>query len=157
MYNGSKAALAITSETWRHELQPLGVRTITLVTLAVKTNSFVDKPRYEISENSNYSEIREFIYGLTDGRLQADGITTKEFATQVIRAVEGGATGTVWAGGNASMARFAWWLLPRFLRVSFVSPRIEQRKRLMRLKDMLVQSIIPLGREMAKASQRRKA
>lgn len=124
MYNGSKAALATASETWRHELQPLGVRTITLVTLAVKTNSFVDKPRSEIPENSNYSEIRDFIYGLTDGRLQASGITTREFAAQVIRAVENGAIGTVWAGGNASMARFAWWLLPRFLRVSFISSRV---------------------------------
>lgn len=120
MYNGSKAALATASETWRLELQPLGVRTITLVTLAVKTNSFADKPRYEIPEDSNYYEIRDFIYGLTDGRLQASGITPKEFAAQVIRAVENGSAGTVWAGGNASMTRFAWWLLPRFLRVSFV-------------------------------------
>lgn len=42
IYSGSKAALAVTSETWRHELRPLGVRTITLITSAVKTDFFSD-------------------------------------------------------------------------------------------------------------------
>lgn len=113
------------SETWRLELQPLGVRVITLVTLGVKTNSFADKPLHEIPETSDYYEIRDFIHGLSDGRLQASGVTTRKFATQVVREVDKGAVGTVWAGGNSSMVSFTWWILPQFLRVSLLFSRIQ--------------------------------
>jgi len=105
------------SETWRLELQPLGVRVITLVTLGVKTNSFVDKPVHHIPETSNYYEIRDFIHHLSDGSLQASGVTTRKFATQVVREVDKGSAGTVWAGGNSSMVSFTWWLCPQVLRV----------------------------------------
>ncbi|KAI9867944.1 MAG: hypothetical protein M1813_007766 [Trichoglossum hirsutum] len=124
MYNGSKAALANASETWRLELQPLGVRTITLITFSVKTNFFDGDNRTEIPETSNYFEIRDFIHGLTDGRLQASGISTRQFATKVVREVEKGAVGKVWAGGDAFVARWGWWLSPQFVRVSSVSSRV---------------------------------
>ncbi|KEF51463.1 uncharacterized protein A1O9_12380 [Exophiala aquamarina CBS 119918] len=117
MYNASKGALAMASETWRLELQPLGVRVMTLVTLGVKTNSFANAPQHEIPETSNYYDIRDFIHGLSDGRLQASGVTTKRFATQVVHQVDKGASGTVWAGGNSSLVSFTWWILPQSLRV----------------------------------------
>ncbi|TVY24502.1 Short-chain dehydrogenase cctT [Lachnellula hyalina] len=137
MYNSSKAALAMASETWRHELQPLGVRTITLVTCAVKTNFFADYHPAELPETSKYSDIRDFIHNLTDGRMQRKAISSREYAISVVREVEKGTVGTVWAGTDASMARLAWWLSPQWIF------------------DMIVQSVIPLSKEMAKATQKK--
>ncbi|KAK5056759.1 hypothetical protein LTR84_012291 [Exophiala bonariae] len=138
MYNASKAALATASDTWRIELEPLGVRVIALATMGVKTNAFVNKTMVELPKSSQYWDIREFIYGIYDGRLQSSGITTNEYAQKVYHEVESGVSGITWVGGGAGMARFSWWLFPRSLR------------------DMLVESIMPFKKEMAKASQKKK-
>lgn len=108
------------SETWRHELQPLGVRTITLYTCGVKTNYFanLEGKGTQIPETSRYYEHREFIEGIADGRLQKDAITPKQFATDVNGKIEKGATGPVWAGTNAFMARAGCTLSPQFVFVS---------------------------------------
>lgn len=112
-YNASKAALSAASETWRHELQPLGVRTITLATSAVKTNSHVDFPVSEIPETSNYYEIRDFIHGITDGRMQAKAIGANQYANKVVQEVDKGAIGTVWAGTDAFLCRLACQITPQ--------------------------------------------
>ncbi|KAK9319296.1 short-chain dehydrogenase [Lipomyces orientalis] len=138
MYNSSKAALAMASETWRHELQPLGVRTITLVTCAVKTNFFNDYHGAELPETSNYTEIRDFIRNLTDGRLQANAISSRHYAVKVVREVEKGTVGTVWAGTDAFFIRLALWLSPQ----SVI--------------DRIVESVVPFSSEMAKAAQKKK-
>lgn len=118
MYNGSKAALAMASETWRLELQPLGVRTITLITLAVKTNAQKNNNRIEIPESSYYYKIRDFIYGRSDGSMQESAITPRQYATKVVREVEKGTSGPVWAGTHAFSGRWGWWLSPQFVKVS---------------------------------------
>ncbi|KAH6898234.1 short-chain dehydrogenase/reductase [Thelonectria olida] len=123
LYNSSKAAIAIASETWRAELQPLGVRTVTLVTCAVKTEFFSNYHGAELPEASRYFKIRDFIYGLRDGRLQAGAISSRQYATKVVREVERGTVGTVWAGTNAFLARLTWWLSPQPILVSFPSSR----------------------------------
>ncbi|KAH9217774.1 short-chain dehydrogenase/reductase [Leptodontidium sp. 2 PMI_412] len=138
-YNASKAALTTAGETWRLELQPLGVRTITLVTMGVKSNSDSKPDHIDVPEASYYFPIRSLVHGVLDGHLKAGGITTREYATQVVRAVEKGSTGMVWAGGNASLVSWAWFLSPQFV------------------KDMIVQNLVPVGAEMAKVSQGRKA
>ena len=125
MYNGSKAALAIASETWRLELQPLGVRTITLITLAVKTNAQTNHRRFELPETSYYYKIRDLIHRLTDGSMQEGAITPRQYATKVVREVEKGTSGPVWAGTHAFTGRWGWWSSPQSVKVScfFLSPR----------------------------------
>ncbi|KPM42837.1 hypothetical protein AK830_g3728 [Neonectria ditissima] len=137
-YNGSKAALATASETWRRELQPLGVRTITLITCAVKTNFFADYHHAELPETSKYYGIRDFIQRISDGHLQSNAISASQYATHVVRVVEKGTVGTVWAGTDAGLARLAIWLSPRSIL------------------DMIIESIIPVFSEMAKAVQKKK-
>ncbi|KAF4340973.1 short-chain dehydrogenase [Fusarium beomiforme] len=139
IYNSSKAALFSASETWRHELQPLGIRTITLLTSAVKTNFFSEHPAADVPDDSQYFEIRDFIHGLVDGRMQENGISAKQYATKVVGEVEKGTVGVVWAGKDASTLRLLSWLLPQSVF------------------DMIVQSVIPIAREMAKATQRKLA
>lgn len=123
IYNSSKAALAMASETWRHELQPLGVRTITLVTCAVKTNFFTDYHGAELPATSHYFEIRNFIHDLGDGRAQANAITARQYATKIFREVDKGAVGMVWAGKDAFLARLTCWLSPQPVFVSFSTLR----------------------------------
>lgn len=117
-YNGSKAALVAASETWRYELQPLGVRTITLITCATKTQYFNNVEGAKIPETSKYYEVRGLVHGLTDGHLQAGAISARQYATKVVREVEKGTVGTVWAGTNALINRLTLWLSPQLLMVS---------------------------------------
>ncbi|EXJ96424.1 hypothetical protein A1O1_01550 [Capronia coronata CBS 617.96] len=120
IYNSSKAAAILGSETWRLELAPLGVRTLTLVTAAVKSNVWVNMAPPTIPENSYYHPLQGYITDLSDGRLQKDGITAKEYGDKVVREVEKGTTGKLWVGGGAAAARIAAWLLPDWMMVSFI-------------------------------------
>ena len=121
VYCASKAALTMASETWRHELEPLGVRTMTLVTTAVKTPAFgrIDKP--EIPKTSYYYVIRKYIEQLADGRLQEGAPGPEAYALQVYKEVERGTTGQVWVGKDAAMNRWSLRLLPQSVFVSFTS------------------------------------
>jgi len=119
MYNASKAVLTMASETWRHELEPLGVRTITLLTCAVKTNFFENYHESNLPETSKYHGIQEFIHTLTDGSMQAKAISSKQYATKVVQEVDRGAAGQIWAGTDAFSARIAVSLLPNSIIVSF--------------------------------------
>lgn len=117
MYNTSKAAALLGSETWRLELAPLGIRTLTLVSTAVKSNAFANLKPIEIPENSLYYSIRDHITESHDGRMQKDGITPKQYGLKVVREIEKGTTGKVWVGGSAASARYGVWLLPDSLMV----------------------------------------
>uniref|UniRef100_A0A0D2XTG7 NADPH-dependent 1-acyldihydroxyacetone phosphate reductase n=1 Tax=Fusarium oxysporum (strain Fo5176) TaxID=660025 RepID=A0A0D2XTG7_FUSOF len=86
-----------------------------------------------------YFEIRDFIHGLVDGRMQENGISAKQYATKVVGEVEKGTGGVVWAGKDASILRLLSWLLSQSVF------------------DMVVQSVIPIAREMAKATRRKLA
>ncbi|KIW61932.1 hypothetical protein PV05_01998 [Exophiala xenobiotica] len=112
IYNSSKAAAILGSETWRLELAPLGVRTLTLVTAGTKSNVFTNMGPPKIPETSYYYGIRDYVEELCDGRMQKDGITPEQFGAKVVREVEKGTTGKYWIGGGATSARFAVWLLP---------------------------------------------
>ncbi|KAI1612142.1 short-chain dehydrogenase/reductase [Exophiala viscosa] len=128
IYNSSKAAAILGSETWRLELAPLGVRTLTLVTAGVKSNVFSNVKPPIIPKTSYYYGIRDWIVEQLDGRMQKDGITAKEFGDKVVRQVEKGTTGKYWVGGGAAGARIAAWLLPDWMM------------------DMLIVSMFPFGK-----------
>lgn len=121
IYNSSKAAAILGSETWRLELAPLGVRTLTLVTAGTKSNVFTNMGPPKIPETSYYYGIRDYVEELCDGRMQKDGITPEQFGAKVVREVEKGTTGKYWIGGGATSARFAVWLLPDWAMVSLHS------------------------------------
>ncbi|KAF4458541.1 short-chain dehydrogenase [Fusarium albosuccineum] len=89
--------------------------------------------------SSHYYEVRQFIHDIADGRLQESAITPRQYASQVVRAVEKGATGNVWAGTSAFMIRLACWLSPQSVM------------------DMLVESIVPVRKEMSQAAQKKRA
>ena len=118
VYNSSKAAAILGSESWRLELAPLGVRTVTLVTTGVKSNVFANLTPPQIPESSYYRGLQGYVDEQCDGRMQASGITAKQFGDRVVREVERGTTGKFWIGGGAASARYAVRLLPGWMMVS---------------------------------------
>jgi 1-acylglycerone phosphate reductase len=119
MYNASKSALIMASDIWRRELEPLGVRTVTLITTSVKTQAFdnVEMPR--IPETSYYYVIRDYIYRLADGRLQDGAPDPLKYGLQVVNEIDKGTSGEVWVGKDASMNHWTWKILPKSMFVSF--------------------------------------
>ncbi|KAI1452134.1 NAD(P)-binding protein [Annulohypoxylon moriforme] len=123
IYNGSKAALTMATGIWGRELQPLGVRTLTLVTTSVRTPAFdkIEKPK--IPESSYYYVIRDYIVRMSDGRLQEGSPDTRTFALKVVGEVQKGTAGEIWVGKDASMNRWALRLLPSSVFVSYAACR----------------------------------
>ncbi|KAK8009348.1 hypothetical protein PG991_011899 [Apiospora marii] len=113
MYNSSKAAMIMASDIWRRELEPLGVRTVTLVTTSVKTPGFDNVQMPRIPEDSYYYIIRDYLYGLADGRLQEGAPDPLTYGLEVVKAIDAGGTGEVWVGKDASMNRWSFKLLPK--------------------------------------------
>ncbi|KAG8170253.1 hypothetical protein KVR01_000998 [Diaporthe batatas] len=113
IYNGSKAALTMASGIWARELEPLGVRTLTLVTTSVKTPAFDNIPKPKIPEQSHYYVIRDYLERMADGRLQEGAPDTRTYGLKVVGEIEKGTTGEIWVGKDAGMNRWASKWLPQ--------------------------------------------
>ncbi|KAI4871002.1 short-chain dehydrogenase/reductase [Hypoxylon rubiginosum] len=113
MYNSSKAALIMASDIWRRELEPLGVRTVTLVTTSVKTPAFENVTMPRIPETSYYYVIRDYLYRLGGGQLQEGAPDPLTYGLGVVKAIEAGKVGEVWVGKDAGMNHWSWKLLPK--------------------------------------------
>jgi len=107
------------SDIWRRELEPLGVRTLTLVTTSVLSGAFnnVEMPR--IPETSYYYVIRDYLYKLADGHLQDGSPDPLTYGLKVVSEVDKGKVGEVWVGKEATMNYWSWRLLPKAMLVSF--------------------------------------
>lgn len=90
------------------------------MTTGVKTGAFSrpDRKPIEVPQSSRYYGIRDFIVSVGDGRLQEGAIPAAQYAASVVREVERGAYGMVWAGTQAFMARVAFGLAPKWAFVS---------------------------------------
>ncbi|ETS86476.1 hypothetical protein PFICI_00304 [Pestalotiopsis fici W106-1] len=135
MYNSSKSALIMASEIWRRELEPLGVRSLTLITTSVKTSAFEHTEMPKIPEMSYYYVIREYIYGMADGRLQEGAPDPLTYGHQVVKAIQKGTTGEMWIGKDAAVNHLAWKLLPSSIF------------------DSMMEGFLKVSSEMAKVSQ----
>ncbi|KAJ8128015.1 hypothetical protein O1611_g5622 [Lasiodiplodia mahajangana] len=113
IYNGSKAAMIMASDIWRRELEPLGVRTITLITTSVKTPAFENVTMPRIPETSYYYTIRDYLYRLGDGQLQEGAPDPLTYGRSVVKAIEAGRVGDIWVGKDATMNHWSWKLLPK--------------------------------------------
>ncbi|RYP07569.1 hypothetical protein DL765_009119 [Monosporascus sp. GIB2] len=114
MYQASKAATEMMSETLRLELLPLGVRVISLITGAVDTNIMKTSPKDTLPDTSYYKfkEAETAISKLTSGN---DGVkrTPREvFAKQVVGDILVGTTGKIWRGQIAFMVSILSKFMP---------------------------------------------
>jgi 1-acylglycerone phosphate reductase len=84
VYNASKAALHAYSNTLRVEMEPLGVKVITIVTGGVKSR--ISRVGRMLPENSFYSELDEQ-YKKRQGHSQEKAMSNEEYAKSVVRQV----------------------------------------------------------------------
>ncbi|KAF2659507.1 NAD(P)-binding protein [Lophiostoma macrostomum CBS 122681] len=115
IYNASKAALTLAGDAWRLELEPLGVRVITLITGGISTK-FLDNLQsqpVDLPETSFYHAIKNDIQAQEE--TVPFGVPPEKFAQDVLRQVERGATGKFWVGGAACMTRVLGWVMTEWM------------------------------------------
>ena len=113
MYNSSKAAVNMLSETARLELAPLGVKVITLVLGAVESH-MSKKRTEEIPATSYYRPIKQHL----DADPGWNAIPVEKFSRTMVDDVLGGKTGKIYAGGDSLAVK---WLIPYIPAWFFVS------------------------------------
>ncbi|KAI1815335.1 putative short-chain dehydrogenase/reductase [Poronia punctata] len=112
IYNSSKAAVTMLSETLRLELEPLGVKVVAAMVGAVKTEIY-NKQDFELPANSLYKPAEEAMRRQAHGRHQAPIEETADVtAPNIARDVLAGCRGKIWRGGMAGTISAATWLFP---------------------------------------------
>jgi 1-acylglycerone phosphate reductase len=124
MYCSSKAALISASESWRRELAPLGVRVIALVAGGIATNFIANLNVNQVPATSHYYSVKEAIEQVDKPENTKYFMPAEEFALQLMKKVEGGASGKIWLGGGVTMTRWLLWLLPIAWLVSCLRVRL---------------------------------
>lgn len=120
LYNASKAALISYSETLKLEMDPFGVKVVTLMTGVVDTNIF-SRGDVKLPANSIYQKAAREMNNCATGTDLQSKTSTADFARAVVRDVLGGASGPVWRGRMASIAWFMSTFAPVWLLVNRLS------------------------------------
>lgn len=120
VYEASKAAVEMLSETLRLEMRPLGVRVVSLVVGAVDTNITAAASRTELPDGSPYKvkSVEDAIRKLTSGRDGIKRTPADEFAKKVVDDILGCVSGRIWRGQMAGVANIASKMVPSSLLVS---------------------------------------
>jgi 1-acylglycerone phosphate reductase len=118
IYNASKAADNVFSETLRLELSPLGIKVVTVITGGVASNIMTNGPKTQLPSSSKYASMEKQLMEMGEGNDGISRMSSQDYAERVVSDVLKGATGLIWRGNNASMTRYAAAFMPRFLSVS---------------------------------------
>jgi len=113
MYNASKAAVNILTDTLRIELAPFGVRVVLVITGAIKTHFFDNLHKPELPTQSIYNPskatVEEGMTGRTTATYASD---VNDYAEHVVaNALKGSPKSRFWYGGSAT----AIWAASTFL------------------------------------------
>lgn len=105
IYASSKAALTQASECWRMELEPLGVRVITLAMGVVKSQFFSDyNGEVKLRDGSYYKPIKRILDKTMNPEVGWYSAETEVFAEKVAKAAENkSAKGKVFLGGLSTL------------------------------------------------------
>lgn len=113
VYNASKAALAMLSETMRLELAAFGIRVIDLKTAGVRTNMIsnnnVNTKAEGLPHGSIYEPAREVVEkAMSQDGLRERGITAEQWASEVAALLLGrNPPAVIWRGESATVAHVA--------------------------------------------------
>lgn len=104
-YNATKAAVASYSDTLRIEVEPLGLKVVTLYMGEVST-ALMTPGNINFGSDSVYADVEDKV---KERSLKHEKTTMspEEFARQVVSALDGRASNYIWKGTNA----FLVWLL----------------------------------------------
>ncbi|KAJ9602726.1 hypothetical protein H2200_012920 [Cladophialophora chaetospira] len=113
IYNSSKAAFAMLSETMRLELAPFGIRVIELKTAGVRTNiinnSNFNAKEERLPRDSIYDPAREVVEkAMSQEGLVEKGIPAEQWASEVASLLlKKNPPAVIWRGDSALLARIA--------------------------------------------------
>lgn len=100
------------SESLRIELEPLGVRVLTVMLGQVGTQIYANSPVFRLPEGSPYEKIAETIARQSRGELNLNNEPAEVTARNLVRDTIGGRRGQIWRGGMAGTVYLTLWLLP---------------------------------------------
>ncbi|KAF7556353.1 hypothetical protein G7046_g6321 [Stylonectria norvegica] len=131
-YNASKAGLSILADNMRIELEPLGVKVITVVAGTVNTNLVTNQAHSKLPESSRYFPIKAKVEYILDGNeLTKGAMDPKLFAEKVAdNAVKGNPTARHWLGTSASLI----WVMTTFFKHTFLDGKLSKDSGLTELK-----------------------
>jgi len=119
VYGSSKAAFQFLSEVLRLEVEPLGIKVLTVVAGSIKTNFFAPiNETYALPPTSYYSSLKHVLVEKASGKadLQPSTMTAEAFGRAVANDVLSGKKGNTYRGSMA-WAVPIMEMLPKFVQV----------------------------------------
>jgi 1-acylglycerone phosphate reductase len=103
----------------RLELEPLGVKVLTVVTGSVDTQIMANIPVPKLAPSSHYKNIEDLIVKLARGDDGIPRMSAPAYAERTVNDILSGATGKTWRGKYATSTRLGALLFPTVIVVSF--------------------------------------
>lgn len=100
------------SESLRIELEPLGVRVMTIMLGQVSTQMYANTPPFHLPEGSPYEKIAGIIASQNKGELNFNNEPVDIVAKNLVMDTIKGRRGQIWRGGLAGTVWLTLWLLP---------------------------------------------
>jgi 1-acylglycerone phosphate reductase len=120
LYDSSKAAITMASDTMRLELRPLGVKVMTAMVGMVESKFHDNLAEVEVKEDSLYKPAERWIkLSATPGQgnMSQYEMPIEKFSTKLAEDIIAGKSGRVWRGGFSTTSAILKWILPSFVLV----------------------------------------
>ena len=117
-YGASKAAIVNLGETMRLELDPLGVRVITVVTGIIETKLHENEKLTELPSTSYYAPLGQWLKERKAGTNRPAGMEVEEYAKLMVNKVESGKNGKIFVGPLTPLFVYMKWWMPTWIWVS---------------------------------------
>ncbi|KXT02340.1 hypothetical protein AC578_169 [Pseudocercospora eumusae] len=115
-YASTKVALNQITDTLRMELAPFGVKVVTLMTGAIKSeiSKKENVSEWRLPDSSRYKSIESDIAKTYQGT-DIDCMETDEYAKYIVKTVLAGTNGNIWKGKFATASWIMYTFFPRWL------------------------------------------
>lgn len=100
------------SESLRIELEPLGIRVLTIMLGQVSTQIYANTATFHLPEGSPYDKIAGTIASQSKGELNLNNEPAEVVAKNLVKDTISGRSGQIWRGGLAGTVSLTLWLLP---------------------------------------------
>ncbi|KAF4634135.1 hypothetical protein G7Y89_g3980 [Cudoniella acicularis] len=113
IYAASKRSLEIVSDHLRVELEPFGVKVVSVVTGAVDTNGNSYFDEWKLPEDSIYKPAEKIIGARARGNDGVKRMDRSEYANKVASEIIRGASSKIWCGSHAGGVKFGECFVPQ--------------------------------------------
>jgi 1-acylglycerone phosphate reductase len=133
LYDSSKAAITMASETMRLELKPLGVNVITAMVGMVESKFHDNMGEPQLTEGSMYKAAEKWIKLSStpgQGSLGQHEMLLEKFSANMVDDILARKSGKVWRGGLSTVSWISQWLLPSWILVRLLDAHYDQTDKL---------------------------